>query len=71
MGGDQNSSNTVAQSAWTSDDQEVARLVEDFISSDVIPPEIADKVEELHDSGHSHQALKILLQSLDSVRTSI
>ncbi|RLM87888.1 hypothetical protein [Haloarcula sp. Atlit-7R] len=66
MGGcDQYSDDEEARSGWTSDEQEIAKLVEEFISADEIPPEIAAEVEKLHDSGHPHQALELLLRSLD------
>ncbi|RLM88457.1 hypothetical protein D3D01_21140 [Haloarcula sp. Atlit-7R] len=65
MENDQNSDNKVARSEWTSDEQEVARVVEDLVSSDAPPDKIADKAEKLHDSGRPHKALKFLLQSLD------
>ena len=50
---------------WTSDEQEIANLVEDLISSDEIPVEVRDKAKRLHDFGHSHDALKTILESLD------
>ncbi|MGB9934097.1 hypothetical protein [Haloarcula amylolytica] len=61
----QNPDNDVARSEWISDEQEVARLVEDFVSSDMFPPEIVDEAKTLHDSGHPYQALRVFLDSLD------
>lgn len=54
-----------ARSGWVSDEQEAASVVEDYISLDTVPPRVADKAEKLHDSGYPHQALNVLLGSLD------
>ena len=53
------------QSGWTSDDQEAASVVEDYISLDIVPPRVADEAERLRDSGHPQRALNVLLEELD------
>jgi hypothetical protein len=53
------------RSGWTSDDQEVASVVDDYISLYIVPPEVADEAEKLRDSGHPQQALDVLLGSPD------
>ena len=65
MGRNRDSDNKAAQSGWGSDEQEAVSLVEDFISLDTVPPEIADEAEKLRDSGHPYQALNVLLESLE------
>jgi len=65
MGYGGNSDNNTAQSEWTSDEQEVTGLVEDLISLNTIPTEVVDEAEELYDSGNYHQALNVLLESLN------
>jgi hypothetical protein len=61
----QKSGSRKAAHGWTSDEQEIANLVEDFITSNGIPVEVRNKAKRLHDSGHSHDALKTILESLD------
>jgi len=65
MIGSQVSDDNPPEQGWASDEQEIATLVEDFITSDGIPAEVSDKAKKLHDSGHSHDALKTILESLD------
>ena len=50
---------------WTSDEQEIAVLVEAFISQDLVPAEVEQGVERLQESGDSHKALKDILDALD------
>ena len=50
---------------WTSDEQEIAAVVEEFISRDMVPTEAQQKVRRLKESGDSHKALRIILDSLD------
>ena len=65
MTGSQVSDDNPPEQGWASDEQEIATLVEDLITSDGIPAEVTDKAKKLHDSGHSHDALKTILESLD------
>ncbi|MDT3437353.1 hypothetical protein [Haloarcula sp. 1CSR25-25] len=65
MIGNRVSGDNTPEQGWTSDEQEIANLVEDLITSDGIPVEVRDKAKRLHDSGHSHDALKTILESLD------
>lgn len=50
---------------WTSDEQEIATLVEAFISQDLVPAEVEQSVERLQEAGDSHKALKDILDALD------
>lgn len=65
MGHKRNSDKNATQSERTSDEQEITGLIEDLISLDTIPTEVVNEAEELYDSGNHHQALNVLLESLN------
>jgi len=50
---------------WTSDEQEMFNLVEDFITQDAVPAEVKQTVVRLQESRDSHEALRVILNSLD------
>ncbi|NLV08221.1 hypothetical protein GOC83_19050 [Haloarcula rubripromontorii] len=54
-----------ASDSWSSAEQEIGALVEEFISQDVVSAEIKQKAERLHEAGDSHKALRVILDSLD------
>jgi len=65
MGRDRDPDDENAGDRWSSDEQEITALVEDWISSDKLPDEVADKAKEQYDSGHLHDALETILKSRD------
>ncbi|GGM53320.1 hypothetical protein [Haloarcula argentinensis] len=65
MDGTQVSGGREEAQGWTSDKQEVAALVEAFISQDSVPAEVEQSVERLQEAGDSHKALKDILDALD------
>ena len=52
---------------WSSDEEEINDLVDDFIESEMIPERVTNEVKTLQDWNESQKALELIIAEFDSL----